>query len=354
MYTRLTRRRPLALVGAATAFFLVPSFVLFSAGCGGGGSSSSLSTPVTLDINWAARTRAVSAPASALSAVVSLSAPSTLPSETPVTLPPVNRADDPAAYSQKYVSPVPAGRVGQARTLNVTFFAEKDGKGSVVATASRALTVPIGGDLGDVDTVGTIASVSVPAGQSVAVGQSAQLTFSALDAAGNALALSPGSARFAFGAGGGVVPGFTLSPGGIIVGQAISSSVVTASVDDNTSAPVPVSVTIGPEVITASGLKYQEMALGTGAVPQAGQTANVRYDGKLTDGRTFDQGSFSFKVSAGQVIPGFNEGVLTIKAGGKRRLIIPPALGYGDNPPRGSIIPPGATLIFDVELVSAQ
>ncbi len=353
MYTRSTRRRPLALVGAATAFFLVPSFVLFSAGCGGGGSSSSLSTPVTLDINWAARTRAVSAPASALSVVVSLSAPSTLPSETPVTLPPVNRADDPAAYSQKYVSPIPAGRVGQARTLNVTFFAEKDGKGSIVATASRALTVPIGGDLGDVDTVGTIASVSVPEGQSVAVGQSAQLTFSALDGIGNALAVSPGSARFVVGEGV-VAPGFTLSPDGNIVGQAISSSVVTVSVDDKTSALIPVSVTIGPLVTSASGLQYQEMALGTGAAPQAGQTASVRYVGKLTDGTVFDQGSFSFKLSANQVIPGFDEGVLSIKAGGKRRLIIPPALGYGNNPPRGSKIPPGATLIFDVELVSVQ
>ena len=354
MYTRLTRRRPLALVGAATAFFLVPSFVLFSAGCGGGGgSSASLSTPVTLDINWAARTRAVSAPASALSAVVSLSAPSTLPSETPVTLPPVNRSDDPAAYSQKYVSPTPAGRVGQSRTLNVTFFAEKNGQGSIVGTASRALTVPVGGDLGDVDVVGTIASVSLAGSQSVAVGQTAQLTFSALDTAGNALAVTPGSARFTFAEGPGAPP-FTLTADGTVSGQAIGSGRVIATVDDKVSAPAAVGVTIGPEVITASGLKYQEMALGTGPVPQAGQTANVRYDGKLTDGRTFDQGSFSFKVSAGQVIPGFNEGVLTIKAGGKRRLIIPPALGYGDNPPRGSIIPPGATLIFDVELVSAQ
>lgn len=355
MHTRSSlRRRPLARVGAAaTAFFCTPLIVLFSAGCGGGGSSASLATPVTLDINWAARTRAVNAPASALSAVIRLSAPSNLPSEVPVTLPPVNRADDPAAYSQKYVSPDPAGRIGQARTLSVTFFAEKDGKGSVVATASRELTIPIGGDLGDVDTVGKIASVSVPPGQSVAVGQSAQLTFSALDAAGNALAVSPGSARFTVGEGL-VAPGFTLTPDGVIVGRTISSSVVTATVDNKISAPAPVSVTIGPLVTTASGLQYQEMALGTGVAPQAGQTATVRYVGTLTDGTVFDQNSFSFKLGANQVVKGFDEGVLTLKTGGKRRLIVPPALGYGDNPPAGSKIPKGATLIFDVELVNIQ
>jgi peptidylprolyl isomerase len=149
-------------------------------------------------------------------------------------------------------------------------------------------------------------------------------------------------------------PGFTLSPDGVIVGQAISSSVVTATVDDKTSAPVPVRVTIGPLVTTASGLQYQEMALGTGAVPQTGQTASVRFVGTLTDGTVFDQNSFSFRLGANQVVPGFNEGVLSMKTGGKRRLIIPPALGYNNNPPAGSKIPPGATLIFEVELVSIQ
>ncbi len=108
-------------------------------------------------------------------------------------------------------------------------------------------------------------------------------------------------------------------------------------------------------VTTSSGLKYIEVEEGTGAAPEAGQTVIVHYTGTLEDGTKFDSSldrnrPFSFRLGTGQVIRGWDEGISTMKVGGKRRLIIPPDLGYGARG-AGGVIPPNATLIFDVELL---
>lgn len=108
-------------------------------------------------------------------------------------------------------------------------------------------------------------------------------------------------------------------------------------------------------VTTDSGLQYIDMVEGTGATPQSGQTVVVHYTGTLTDGTKFDSSRdrdrpFSFRLGAGQVIRGWDEGISTMKVGGQRRLIIPPELGYGARG-AGGVIPPNATLIFDVELL---
>jgi FKBP-type peptidyl-prolyl cis-trans isomerase FkpA len=113
----------------------------------------------------------------------------------------------------------------------------------------------------------------------------------------------------------------------------------------------------GAEVTTRSGLKYTDIVVGNGPSPRTGQTAVVHYTGTLTNGTQFDSSvgkqPYSFVLGTGNVIQGWHEGVATMKVGGKRHLIIPPALGYGagGNPPR---IPPNATLVFDIELLDVK
>ena len=109
---------------------------------------------------------------------------------------------------------------------------------------------------------------------------------------------------------------------------------------------------------TQSGLRYQDVTVGQGTEASPGRTAVVHYTGWLPDGKTFDSSRdrgepFSFPLGAGQVIAGWDQGVAGMKVGGRRKLVIPPDLGYGAQgaPP---VIPPGATLVFDVELLDVR
>jgi len=108
----------------------------------------------------------------------------------------------------------------------------------------------------------------------------------------------------------------------------------------------------------ATELKIEEIAPGTGDEAVEGKEVTVHYTGTLTDGKKFDSSRdrsepFTFRLGAGQVIPGWEQGIKGMKVGGKRKLTVPPQLGYGESG-AGGVIPPNATLLFDVELLGVK
>ncbi len=124
------------------------------------------------------------------------------------------------------------------------------------------------------------------------------------------------------------------------------------------SPEAPVKVAENDFITTDSGLKYHELAAGKGDTPEPGQLVAVHYTGWLEDGTKFDSSldwgqPFIFPVGEQAVIPGWDEGVATMKVGEKRQLVIPPELAYGEEG-IGGVIPPNATLIFEVELIDIQ
>jgi peptidylprolyl isomerase len=128
-----------------------------------------------------------------------------------------------------------------------------------------------------------------------------------------------------------------------------------------TKPPAPKAMKVtgaGAQLITAaSGLKYADLKAGTGAEAKAGMTATVHYTGTFENGKIFDSSvgkqPFKFKLGTGAVIKGWDEGVAGMKIGGKRKLVIPGKLAYGEKGYPG-VIPPNATLVFEVELLGLE
>ena len=145
---------------------------------------------------------------------------------------------------------------------------------------------------------------------------------------------------------------FTMAP--------TESSISGAATDDAADGDLAGAADLGGELqapkerVTDSGLRITDLVVGEGAEASSGQTVVVNYRGTLTNGKEFDssygRGPFSFPLGGGRVIAGWDEGVAGMKVGGKRRLVIPPDLAYGSRG-AGGVIPPDATLIFEVELL---
>ncbi len=166
------------------------------------------------------------------------------------------------------------------------------------------------------------------------------------------LVIPPGLAYGERGAGGVIPPNATLTFEVELVEVRPGAPLAPAEVED------------GAFTTTPSGLKYVDLQPGAGAEATAGKTVAVHYTGWLTDGSRFDtsrdpsrpmgrQQPFTFTLGRGEVIPGWDEGVAGMKVGGKRQLVIPPGLAYGERG-AGGVIPPNATLVFEVELVEVR
>jgi peptidylprolyl isomerase len=144
--------------------------------------------------------------------------------------------------------------------------------------------------------------------------------------------------------------------------SAIAVSAITTSAITDVSHSPAMAQAQGKTMTTASGLKIEDSKVGTGASPTRGQTCVMHYTGWLYENgqktKKFDSSvdrnePFEFPIGMGRVIKGWDEGVATMKVGGKRTLIIPPDLGYGARG-AGGVIPPNATLIFEVELLGVK
>ena len=125
------------------------------------------------------------------------------------------------------------------------------------------------------------------------------------------------------------------------------------------SPAAPTQVEASDYTETETGLRYYDIEVGDGVTAEAGKTVTVQYTGWLENGQKFDSSidagqPFALVLGAGRVIPGWEEGVAGMKVGGKRQLVIPPELGYGAAGAGGGIIPPNATLIFEIELLDVQ
>ncbi len=139
-----------------------------------------------------------------------------------------------------------------------------------------------------------------------------------------------------------------------VTSTSLAATGTAADLLPETAVEAPTGAPTAP-VTTASGLQYTDLVEGTGAMPKPGQRVTVHYTGTLEDGTQFDSSRdrgrpFTFQIGVGQVIKGWDEGVGTMRVGGRRQLVIPPDLGYGSRG-AGGVIPPNATLLFDVELL---
>jgi peptidylprolyl isomerase len=145
----------------------------------------------------------------------------------------------------------------------------------------------------------------------------------------------------------------------VIAGVLMIAVPVSAARQAGQKALVPQATPVSREVVTASGLRYIDQKVGDGAEAGPGKTVEVLYTGWLEDGTKFDASldpdhPFTFRIGIDEVIQGWHEGITGMKVGGRRRLVVPPELGYGRQGAGGGVIPGNATLVFEVELITVR
>ena len=203
-------------------------------GCGGSGKGISKTTPVKLSIAWGERGRALNAPSSALSAVITLANANPTGGDFIYS---VNRDPAPQAFTGNYTS-ANSAKTG-AVNLTIRFYAQTEGIGTVVGVAqAKIILQPDGTGIGNVVTANSISSISIPAGLTVPVGQTTDLTFTARDAKANLVAVTPGSAVFTVVSGGDKLQ----IVNGQAKGLAAGAATIRATLDGNNSADTPVTV----------------------------------------------------------------------------------------------------------------
>ncbi|HLK58127.1 MAG TPA: hypothetical protein VKU00_16285 [Chthonomonadaceae bacterium] len=222
-------------------YALLVSLCLLLTGCGLGdvsnllGGNDPLTTLVSLVILWQTRSRDISAPASALSATLTLPGAKQGGGDFTFTF---DRDANLAAHSQTYLSTSPA--LAGTWNATVTFYANTGGQGAVVGVANKQVTLSAtSNSLGDIATTGAIASVTIPAGQQAVLGQAKDLQFTALDSNGNPVAVSPGSAVWTVVSGGN---NLQVTSNGQLLGLALGQATVTVMVDGKTSPTTAVTV----------------------------------------------------------------------------------------------------------------
>jgi len=273
-------------------------FVLVGCGGGGGGAggggSASQSTTVQVTVDWAARSRGVGGPSSALSAKLTITGAALDGRDLNFT---INRNAAPAAYSSTYTTTDKA-KPGSWQVA-VRFYAQADAGGALVGTAQKTSVIAADGTgIGTISTTGTVASVTIPAGQSLLVGETKDLSFTALDANNNAIALTPGAAFFL------VTTGATKADivNGQVHGLLPGTPTVTASVDGHVSPAQTILITSNATVTVnppSASVKIGATQAFTATVTNATDT-NVTWSVQEAGGGAIDaNGLYTAPATAG-------------------------------------------------------
>jgi probable HAF family extracellular repeat protein len=286
--------------------------VIVVGGCGGGasvgtGGSGTRMAAVKVSVNWAARSRALNGQSSALSVVITLRAAAQDGSDFSFT---VNRAADPGAYVGGYTST--AAAVVGTWNMVVSFNALADGAGATVGRAAAQITLNTDGSgIGEIATIGTVSTVTIPDGQTVQVGQTKDLVFTAKDGSGFILPVTPGSAFLAIVSGSDKIQ----LVNGLVKGLAVGNSTLTATIDGITSAAATVTVAAAPTSATfydvagigpggtSDAVAFNENGQGVGSTPTFAfffnGTSALNYAPLITAVALNDSGVVAGSVSAG-------------------------------------------------------